>query len=177
MMIAFGFTPLQLLLHIAKSPSLFRQDVFVESLSSVITALARVAGVVEITGCSAFFDTYHFIAARNVPVEAALVEVCDISAVGFAAVFPTVSWLFWLQLQSTGKPLQIFFGDGRHELGSTCHLIDIGNVSTASSFRTFSQFSVLGRDLHVVLACDPIHEAASICEHPRVRRTKDLLFA
>ena len=81
------------------------EDVFVESLSSVITALARVAGVVEITGCSAFFDTYHFIAARNVPVEAALVEVCDISAVGFAAVFPTVSWLFWLQPLSTGKPL------------------------------------------------------------------------
>ena len=174
-MIAFGFTPLQLLLHIAKSPSLFRQDVFVESLSSVITALARVAGVVEITGCSAFFDTYHFIAARNVPVEAALVEVCDISAVGFAAVCPTVSWL--LQLQSTGKPLPNLGELGRHELGSTFHLIDIRNVSTASSFRTFSQFSVLGRDLHVVLACDPIHEAASICEHPGVRRTKDLLFA
>ena len=160
-------------------------DVFVESLSSVITALAPllpVAGVVrvgevchEIAGCSAFFDTYHFIAARNVPVEAALVEVCDISAVGFAAVCPTVSWL--LQLQSTGKPLPNLGELGRHELGSTFHLIDIRNVSTASSFRTFSQFSVLGRDLHVVLACDPIHEAASICEHPRVRRTKDLLFA
>ena len=126
------------------------------------------AGVVEIAGCSAFFDTYHFIAARNVLVEATLMEVYDISAVGFAVVCPTVSWLFWLQLQSTGKPLPIFFGDGRHELGSTCHLIDIRNVSTAGSFRAFSQFSVLGRDLHVVLACDPFHETTSICEHPRV---------
>ena len=70
------------------------EDVFVEALCPIVPALFPWLTVgfvdgevpVEVTGCTACLDTYLFIAARYVLVDAAFMEIPNIAAFRFAAV-------------------------------------------------------------------------------------------